>query len=207
MRWRTWRTSRFMMLLPGNSISRRRLEISLLQGRSSAQLVLRLKGKHLSCTSIERRIHTTADRLSSRFVYGGAVNSSDDANKPTDDGYLKVYALSIPAFRWFMSNSSTTQRRACHACSIVGNRQMMSIGGRLVNTATTLGMQQDPWTSSIGVFDMTAFAWKDAYDPHAAAYDSPDPVKQYYSSEYQEPTWADPALAQEFRRSSRCASF
>lgn len=83
---------------------------------------------------------------------------------------------------------------------------MMSIGGRLVNTATSLGFEQDPWTSSIGVFDMTAFAWKDSYDPEAAAYESPNQVKQYYSSKYQTPTWADPALAKVFRMYSRCAS-
>lgn len=83
---------------------------------------------------------------------------------------------------------------------------MISIGGRLVNTATNLGVEQDPWTSSIGVFDMTAFAWKDSYDPEAAAYESPEQVKQYYSSEYQAPTWADPALANVFRMSSKRAS-
>lgn len=145
--------------------------------------------KGVGLTDIDRR----------RFVYGGAVNSSDDANKPDDEGYLNVHVLSLPAFRWFKSSASTTARRACHTCSVIGNRQMISVGGRLVNTQTTLGFEQDPWTSAIGVFDMTELAWKDGYEPEAAAYEMPDLVRQYYSSSYEEPSWADPALASVFR--------
>ncbi|KAK4496356.1 hypothetical protein PRZ48_012336 [Zasmidium cellare] len=143
----------------------------------------------------------SVDNTFELFIYGGSVNDTDDANKPDDEGYLNVYALSIPAFRWFKSNSTTTERRACHACSIGGNRQMISVGGRLVNTATTLGYEQDPWASSIGVFDMTAFEWKDKFDHEAEAYEAPEQVKAYYASEYEEPTWADEALAQVFRMS------
>ena len=37
----------------------------------------------------------------------------------------------------------------------------------------------DPWSQTIGVFDMTALKWKDAFTADAAPYTSPDQVKQY----------------------------
>ncbi|OAP64681.1 hypothetical protein AYL99_00653 [Fonsecaea erecta] len=129
------------------------------------------------------------------FVYGGSTNSTYDLNNASDEGYLNVYALSLPAFRWFKSNSTTPVRRACHACTVIGNRQMVSIGGRLPSSLKALGAEQDPWTSGLGVFDMTDFEWADHYDAAAAAYESPDVVKQYYSDSYEEPTWSDPTLA------------
>ncbi|KIW29257.1 uncharacterized protein PV07_05082 [Cladophialophora immunda] len=129
------------------------------------------------------------------FVYGGSTNSTFDLNHSSDEGYLNVYALSLPAFRWFKSNSTTPVRRACHACSVIGNRQMVSIGGRLPSSLQALGAEQDPWASGLGVFDMTDFEWVDHYDAAAAAYETPDVVKQYYSDSYQEPTWSDATLA------------
>ncbi|KIX99548.1 uncharacterized protein Z520_05124 [Fonsecaea multimorphosa CBS 102226] len=132
------------------------------------------------------------------FVYGGSTNSTFDLDHSSDEGYLNVYALSLPAFRWFKSNSTTPVRRACHACSVIGNRQMVSIGGRLPSSLQALGSEQDPWASGLGVFDMTDFEWVDHYDAAAAAYESPDVVKQYYSDSYQEPSWSDPTLATVF---------
>ncbi|EXJ93853.1 hypothetical protein A1O1_02246 [Capronia coronata CBS 617.96] len=126
------------------------------------------------------------------FVYGGSTNSTLDLNHADDEGYLNVYALSFPAFRWFKSPDSTPVRRACHTCSVIGNRQMVSVGGRLPSSLQTLGQEKDPWASGIGVFDMTEFAWADHYDAAAEAYESPDVVKEYYASSYQEPSW-DPS--------------
>ncbi|KIX09321.1 uncharacterized protein Z518_00400 [Rhinocladiella mackenziei CBS 650.93] len=132
------------------------------------------------------------------FVYGGSTNTTFDLNNADDEGYLNVYALSLPAFQWFKSPSTTTVRRACHTCSVIGNRQMVSIGGRLPSSLQDLGVEQDPWPNGIGVFDMTEFAWVDHYDAAAEVYDSPDLVKQYYASSYQEPAWSDPTLASIF---------
>ncbi|EXJ91966.1 hypothetical protein A1O3_00516 [Capronia epimyces CBS 606.96] len=127
------------------------------------------------------------------FVYGGSTNSTFDLNHGDDEGYLNVYALSLPAFRWFKSSASTPARRACNTCSVIGNRQMISIGGRLPSSLEASGQAQDPWANGIGVFDLTDFVWKDHYDAAAAAYESPDVVKKYYSSDYQEPAWGENA--------------
>jgi hypothetical protein len=132
------------------------------------------------------------------FVYGGSTNNTYDLNNPDEDGYLSVYALSLPAFRWFKSNSTTTVRRASHACTVIGNRQMVSVGGRPPSTLQTFGAEQDPWASGLGIFDMTAFAWADHYDSAATSYQSPDVVKLYYNSSYVTPDFSNKALATDF---------
>jgi hypothetical protein len=128
-------------------------------------------------------------------VYGGSTNDTYDLAHADEEGYLNVYALSLPAFRWFKSNSTTPARRACHACSVIGKRQMVSIGGRLPSTVQPFGEEKDPWSSGLGVFDMTAFKWSSIYDSAADDYEPPDVVKQYYKSDYKEPAWSDNALS------------
>ncbi len=154
--------------------------------------------KHLLSTHLEYHADS-----SERFVYGGSTNSTYDLNAADDEGYLNVYALSLPAFRWFKSNSSTTTRRACNTCSVIGKRQMVSIGGRLPSSLEALGAEQDPWVSGLGVFDMTDFAWVDHYDAAAAAYESPDVVKAYYANDYEAPNFSDATLASVFGKYHR----
>lgn len=81
---------------------------------------------------------------------------------------------------------------------MIGNRQMVSIGGRLPSSLQALGAEQDPWVSGLGVFDMTDFAWVDHYDAAAAAYESPDVVKTYYADDYEAPNFSDATLASVF---------
>ncbi|KAK5058536.1 hypothetical protein LTR84_010799 [Exophiala bonariae] len=132
------------------------------------------------------------------FVYGGSTNVTYDQNHPGEAGYLSVYALSIPAFKWFRSESRTPVRRACHTCSIIGKRQMVSVGGRLPSTSMTLGQERDPWITGLGIFDMSEFTWAESYRADAAPYEQPKIVKDHYASSYQEPIWSNAALASIF---------
>ncbi|KAK5097819.1 hypothetical protein LTR70_002861 [Exophiala xenobiotica] len=131
------------------------------------------------------------------FVYGGSINQATDAGNPDDTGFLNVYALSLPAFRWFKSTDATVSRRANHHCTVIGERQMVSIGGDNPS-GQKLGWLPDPWANGIGIFDMTAFNWSSSYDANAAQYESPDVVKQYYSSSFTTPSWSNPTLAEVF---------
>ena len=135
-----------------------------------------------------------------RFMFGGAVNSTFDLATPDDEGYTDVYLLSLPAFRWFKANATTEVRRACHTCSVIGERQMISIGGWLPSSRSGMGQESDPWSSGIGVFDMTLSRWQDHYDAGAEKYDTPDPEKLYYTSSYQEPSWSNVTLASTFSK-------
>ena len=132
------------------------------------------------------------------FIFGGAVNPAFDWVAPDDEGYTDVYVLSLPAFRWFKSNATASVRRASHTCSVIGKRQMISIGGRLPSSRRALGKEPDPWRSGIGIFDMTLLRWQDRYDAGAKEYDTPEPVKRYYTTSYQEPSWSNSTLKSVF---------
>ncbi|OAP56043.1 hypothetical protein AYL99_10195 [Fonsecaea erecta] len=132
------------------------------------------------------------------FVYGGMTNTTYDLNYPDEPGYLNVYVLSLPAFRWFQTPATTTTRRCSHTCSVIGNRQMVSIGGRPPSTFNQFGADFDEWASGIGVMDMTELQWKDHYDAGAAPYERSQLVQKYYDQSYVKPAWSDPALATEF---------
>ena len=133
------------------------------------------------------------------FIYGGATEPQIDMNNPTDTNYTSVYVLSTPAFQWFRSSSvPTTVRRANHECVVIGNRQMISIGGAQPSSPDSLGQDDDPWPNGIGLFDMTAFEWVGQYTADAAEYDSPNAVKEYYASSHSTPVWSTPTLAEIF---------
>lgn len=82
---------------------------------------------------------------------------------------------------------------------------MLSIGGfplDKTNKPTSVPESTDPWTNGIGIFDMTEMNWSSSYDASALPYEQSMPVKQYYSSNPEPPTWNDPALAGVFAKSS-----
>lgn len=56
------------------------------------------------------------------FIFGGSTDDTTDTNNADDTGFLNVYTLSLPAFRWFKSSESTSSRRANHHCTLIGNR-------------------------------------------------------------------------------------
>ncbi|KXH55831.1 kelch repeat protein [Colletotrichum nymphaeae SA-01] len=112
------------------------------------------------------------------FMYGG----SNIANKETFD---EVYILSLPGFVWQKANYTSAAPRDTQSCVVAGQRQMITFGGvnRMANNAnsTLFFNEEDSFRQGVGVFDLTALAWKDAYEPTAAAYDSPDVVKAWYN--------------------------
>lgn len=132
------------------------------------------------------------------FIFGGALNPAFDLAAPDDEGYKDVYLLSLPAFQWFKANATVDVRRASHTCSVIGKRQTISIGGRFPSSRRALGHQPDPWSSGIGIFDMTLLRWQDHYYAGTEKYDMPDVVKSHYTASYQEPSWSNDTLASNF---------
>jgi hypothetical protein len=68
------------------------------------------------------------------------------------------------------------------------NRQIISTGGMPGTYSTAWGLK-DPWLEGIGVFDMTELAWKSGYDAGAAAYESPQVVRDWYNAGYVHGVW------------------
>ncbi|OAL18112.1 hypothetical protein AYO22_10977 [Fonsecaea multimorphosa] len=131
------------------------------------------------------------------FILGGSTNDTYDQAHTNDTDYLNVYTLSIPAFRWFKSSASDQVRRADHSCQLIGNKQMLVIGG--IQPGNPLGIAAiDPWPNGLGIFDMSNFTWAHGYDPHAPPYEQPEVVRDYYSTQYQSPIWGAPQLEADF---------
>ena len=116
------------------------------------------------------------------FLYGGLRQDLEEFAVSDE-----VYVLSIPGFVWFMlSGPTVAPARFSHTCELVGSRQMLSIGG-LDNPQ--LGQDffadfriPDPFTQSIGIFDMTDSVWKTGYDADEPPYQTPQIVKDWYAA-------------------------
>lgn len=109
-------------------------------------------------------------------------------NIPFDD----VYALSLPSFTWTLLYNGTSPRFG-HTCHLVGNSQMLRVGGSLTNekwaimnipstiqdvngTINTTTANCDNETNGVSILDLTNITWGSAYDPNAAPYSVPQKV-------------------------------
>lgn len=91
-----------------------------------------------------------------------------------------IYVLSLPGFVWTRIDATSGGPRSGQACVATGTKQMITIGGINPN-------KEKPWEETdelaqgLGVFDMTDLQWRDNYNHQAPEYDSPKPVKDWYS--------------------------
>lgn len=123
------------------------------------------------------------------FVYGGRANLDhfyrelSDEQKQADIAFDSVFVLSLPGFVWFKADYPSTHPRYLHTCNVIGNRQMVSIGGK--NPQDWAGrITRDPLPQGLGIFDLTEMKWTDGFDPTAAPYKTPDVVKNWYNNKY-----------------------
>jgi hypothetical protein len=130
-------------------------------------------------------------------MYGGQ-QSETGMSSASQSEMGQVYILTLPAFRWINTNISTIFRDA-HQCEVVGNRQMLSIGGMRgwVGTPDNRTMA-DAWPNGLGVFDMTDLRWTNAYDATAKPYVPSKPVSDFYAKGARYPTWSNNELAKIF---------
>ena len=114
------------------------------------------------------------------FMYGGYDGSLGVEAQQFDE----LWVLTLPAFTWQQLDASHKSARIGHTCHVVGQRQMLSIGGI---DAT----QTDPWSTpdltnwnGLGVFDMTAAQWTSGYNSSAAPYQRCSEVQGYYEKRF-----------------------
>jgi hypothetical protein len=133
---------------------------------------------------------TTIDAASSMgggFIYAGAQVPS--SSQSLADDFRNVHILTVPAFQWLQAPNQSPIRRQAHTCKIIGNRQMLSIGG------TQESNKDEPWANGLGIFDMTKLDWTNTYDAAAPAYERPILVSQFYANNSRYPIeWGDPEL-------------
>jgi hypothetical protein len=111
---------------------------------------------------------STIDSHRCSFIYGGTPEDPKTVpSPPLADEFRNVYILTVPAFQWLQVPNQSPIRWLGHTCTIVGKRQMLSIGG----TQEATLKNQDPWTKGLGIFDMTALSWTNIYDAAARTYE------------------------------------
>ena len=121
-------------------------------------------------------------------MFGGSTNATVDVANAEDTGYLDVFILSMPAFTWFKAGALTESRRSNHFCQVIGQGQMLVIGGRdPAHDSSEDGSfwpnNADPWTRGMRIFDMTSLEWTDSYKAKATDYEQPDRVQKYYANQ------------------------
>ena len=115
------------------------------------------------------------------FMYGGYGGVLGNVGTSQ---YDEVWALSLPAFTWQQLDWGHNVPRIGQSCHLVGQRQLLSIGGL---DAT----QSDPWSTpdltthtGIGLFDLTLGKWAYAYNATAAPYERNALVQGFYDKRY-----------------------
>ncbi|KAK9769900.1 hypothetical protein SCAR479_13445 [Seiridium cardinale] len=118
--------------------------------------------------------------------------------------FQDVYVLSIPGFVWVKADVTTGGPRTAQQCIVAGNRQMIVVGGKNPDLNYIGGYRDpDPWTNGINVLDMTSLSWNSAFDPNAAAYESPSAVIKWYSDVNQDHvTWTSDSVKSLFVENS-----
>lgn len=105
-----------------------------------------------------------------------------------------MFILSLPAFQWFKIRYPAEKPRHGHSCQVVGNRQMLIIGG--VDTTQDRMIEfpdhgqlsvdispfntRDQFTRGLGIFDMSTLQLSDGYDAKAAPYEQSNIVADHY---------------------------
>lgn len=79
------------------------------------------------CSNHRNLIFCSELTVVGRFVYGG-LSDTEGGQRPSLD-FFDVFLLPIPSFSWTRISSFVAQMRASHKCQVIGNRQMLVIGG------------------------------------------------------------------------------
>jgi hypothetical protein len=99
------------------------------------------------------------------FIYDGAHDQDYDTANALDDGFRDVYILSIPSFTWFSAGKTIDKRRVTTACEIIGNRQLLVLGGSDPTVSPKAQKYAtDPWIRGMKIFDLTALEWTQNYN-------------------------------------------
>jgi hypothetical protein len=80
--------------------------------------------------------------------------------------YDDIYILSMPSFTWQLMYTGQSARFG-HTCHLVGNRQMLTVGGSL-NLNVTSGCDWE--TKGVAIIDLSTKTWGSVFNAKAPAY-------------------------------------
>lgn len=110
-------------------------------------------------------------------MYGGLNHQKyNGSTNTTSSFYETIHVLSLPLFQWsLVAVPKYNIARYAHSCNVVGNRQMLAIGGIMKNIDHSYNalVPYELCDPSIlyQVFDLTAHEWTDGYNASAAPYE------------------------------------
>lgn len=116
-----------------------------------------------------------------------------------------VWILSLPSFHWIQVDTAAAPWRSDHSCVLIGNRQMLSVGGNQDGNNTAAADWKnwtDWWTNGLQIFDLTSVTWKTGYDPNAAAYQRPQILQSYLDGNPTPPVFSAPEVQALFSAST-----
>jgi len=93
--------------------------------------------------------------------------------------YDDIYVLSLPSFTWTNIFNGQSPRWG-HTCHVVGNRQLLTVGG-LLNTST---WGCDWENRGVAIMDLSSGEWGSTYNASAAPYQVPVKVVATIGGKY-----------------------
>jgi hypothetical protein len=97
------------------------------------------------------------------YLYGG---------RGANDLYDQIYVLSIPSFTW-MKVAEGKSPRYGHTCHVVGQKQMVTVGG---DASWDLVTGCDWELKGLAIMDMSTFEWGSVYNAYAGNYQVPSQI-------------------------------
>lgn len=96
-------------------------------------------------------------------MYGG-INPT----KYNDTGFDDVYVLTIPSFTWTPVFTDGASPRWGHNCHLVGNRQLVTVGGNITNS------RKCDWErKGLAFLDMTTITWGSVFLTNTTGFEVP----------------------------------
>ncbi|KAL8953759.1 MAG: hypothetical protein Q9222_000376 [Ikaeria aurantiellina] len=124
------------------------------------------------------------------YIYGGYGGNLGAGAEQYDE----IWVLTLPAFEWVQVDAPHGYGRIGHTCHVVGNSQLLSIGG-------ADAAQSDPWSTvdpafqGLGTFDLNGWNWTQSYNANAAPYRRAAALRNFYDINGPYPkTWDMPEL-------------
>lgn len=90
----------------------------------------------------------------------------------TTDIWIIVYVLSLPSFTWINMYTGDSPRYAM-TCHLVGNRQMITVGGA---GSASITKECDWERKGVAIYDLSTLSWGSTFTHDAAAYEVPEKV-------------------------------
>ena len=130
----------------------------------------------------------------SSFMYGGYGGILSPENDQYDEVWgkshtavndhllMKQIVLSLPAFTWQLVSADHAMARIGHTCHLVGNRQMLSIGGVDASQSDVWSVPDYRNNQGLGTFDLTNLEWTSSYNASEAPYERAPMLQAYYDS-------------------------